>query len=274
MLSKAGARGADALIIDLEDAVAPVAKAAARAALSTWLDGLAQPSFEVWVRVNHTLEMLETDLRAAVHPQVTGVMLPKVRTVGERDHAADLLGRFEELSGLRTGSILLLPIIETAEGMLAVAELARGRRVHQLMIGELDLGAELGLDPADPTAFQPLRIQVVVASAAGGIAPPLAPVSPDFRDLDGLREETQRLRRWGFGSRPAIHPAQVPVYNEVFTPSGPEVERAARMVELYDAALARGRGAVTDEDGHMVDEAVVRVARRVLDAARRAGVVL
>jgi citrate lyase subunit beta/citryl-CoA lyase len=138
-----------------------------------------------------------------------------------------------------------------------------------MMIGELDLGAELGVDPTATEAMMPLRMEVVVASAAAGIAPPLGPVLADFRDLDELAVDTRRLARQGFGSRPAIHPAQVAVINAAFTPGPVEVARARRMVEMYEAALAAGKGAATDQDGRMVDEAVIRVARRVLDAARR-----
>ena len=136
------------------------------------------------------------------------------------------------------------------------------------MIGELDLSAELGIDPTNQLALLPLRMQIVVVSAALGLEAPLGPVSPDFRDLETLRQETEELAGLGFGSRPAIHPLQVPVYNEVFGPSPEVVARARKLVSLYDSALAEGRGAVTDDEGHMVDEAVVRLARRVLDRAR------
>jgi citrate lyase subunit beta/citryl-CoA lyase len=135
------------------------------------------------------------------------------------------------------------------------------------MIGELDLSAELGIEPSNTDALLPLRMQVVVVSAALGLEPPLGPVSPDFRDLEGLRRESELLAGLGVGSRPAIHPAQVAVFNEVFSPSAEAVAEAGRLVELYEAALAEGRGAVTDDDGHMVDEAVVRVARRIMARA-------
>jgi citrate lyase subunit beta/citryl-CoA lyase len=136
------------------------------------------------------------------------------------------------------------------------------------MIGELDLSAELGIDPTNQMALLPLRMQIVVASAALRLEAPLGPVSPNFRDLETLRDETEELASLGFGSRPAIHPVQVPVYNEVFGPSPEVVARARKLVSLYDSALAEGRGAVTDDEEHMVDEAVVRLARRVLDKAR------
>ena len=270
MLTKAGQRGADAVIADLEDAVAPAGKVAARSTVVAWLNGLTRPTFEPWVRINPTADLLEGDLAAVLLPQVYGIMVPKVRSVEELLGVGDLLGPLESAAGRPAGEVKLLPIIETVAGLLEVAALARAPRVHQLMIGEFDLGAELGVDPTYEPALVPLRMQVVVASTAAGIEPPLGPVSPDFQDLDSLRDETRRLVRLGFGSRPAIHPAQIPVFNEVMTPTPEEAERAKRLVSLYEQALADGKGAVTDDEGHMVDEAVVKVARRVLETARRA----
>jgi len=270
MLAKAGERGADAVIADLEDAVAPAGKTAARNTVATWLDGLVQPDFEAWVRVNPTADLLEDDIAVTFRPRLIGVMVPKVRSVDELLVVSDLLGRQESAAERPLGEVKLLPIVETALGLLAVDDLARSPRVHQLMIGEFDLGADLGIDPTYDAAFVPLRMQVVVASAAAGIDPPLGPVSPDYQNLELLRDETRRLVRLGFGSRPAIHPAQVTVFNEVLTPTQEEIERAQRLVDIYEQALAEGKGAVNDDDGHMVDEAVVKVARRVVETARRA----
>jgi len=268
MLAKAAHRAADALIIDLEDAVAPSAKLQARETVATWLTRLTIPAPEIWIRLNHPSDSFEAEMRAVANPRLTGLMIPKVSMPAELERAANLLDDVEIANRMSGGSVRLLPIIETAAGMLRVAELGACRRVSQLMIGELDLSAELGIEPTNEMALLPLRMQVVVASAALGLEPPLGPVSPNFRDLDALRSETQSLASLGFGSRPAIHPAQVPVYNEVFTPSADAVDRARTLVDLYDTALAEGRGAVTDSDGHMVDEAVVRVARRLLARAQ------
>jgi citrate lyase subunit beta/citryl-CoA lyase len=266
MLAKAGGRGADAIIADLEDAVAPSAKTEARKTVAAWLAELHDPPFEAWVRINP--ELVEADVTAVFGPGLTGVMVPKLRSREELDSVIELLDDLEATSD-RPG-VMLLPIIETARGLLAAPEFASAPRVHQLMIGEFDLAADLGIDASDETTFAPLRMQIVVASAASGIEAPLGPVSADYRDLKDLRETTRRLMRIGFGSRPAIHPAQVPVINEVFTPDPEEVERSRRLVSLYDAALAAGRGAITDDEGRMLDEAVVKVARRVLERADRA----
>jgi len=110
-----------------------------------------------------------------------------------------------------------------------------------------------------------MRMQVVIASAAAGIEPRLGPVSIDFEDLDRLRRETRDLRQQGFRSRAAIHTAQIPVLNEIFTPSQDEAERAQRLMALFHQAVADGRGVVLDENGQMVDEAMVRTARRIIE---------
>lgn len=268
MLAKATKRGADALIVDLEDAVAPSAKKHARNDVATWLAGLKGHVPDIWVRVNHPSDSFEAEILAIASAHLTGVMIPKVSTPAELERASKLLDELETANRLPGGSIRLLPIVETAVGMLGVGELGACQRVSQLMIGELDLSSELGIDPTNQMALLPLRMQIVVASAAAGLEAPLGPVSPNFRDLETLRHETEELASLGFGSRPAIHPDQVPVYNEVFGPSPEVVARARKLVSMYDAALAEGRGAVTDDEGHMVDEAVVRLARRVLDKAR------
>ncbi len=112
------------------------------------------------------------------------------------------------------------------------------------------------------------RSSLVVASAAADLDPPTAPVSTDFRDLESLRDDTVALRRLGFGARSAIHPAQLDVINEVFTPTTAELERARELVALFEESLAHGDGVCTGPDGRMVDEAVVRSARRTLARSR------
>ena len=135
-------------------------------------------------------------------------------------------------------------------------------------LGELDLCAEVGIHPsADERELLPIRVQVVLASTAAGLPPPIGPVSTDFRDLDTLRHSTAALSRVGFGSRWAVHPAQVPVINQC---SRLHLSnwRPRHLVERYDGALDQGVGVCVDEGGQMVDEAVVRAARRTLVRAR------
>jgi len=266
-LAKVFSRGADAVIIDLEDAVPIARKGEARAAAAEWLatlgsGGLAGP--EIWVRINAGAAGLE-DISAVWCSALTGVCVPKVSAP---DELAPIQARFHDL---RTGASaarapMLLPLIETALGLVSVAEIARVDGVARLQLGEVDLGAELGVEAGtDDAGFLMARSQVVLASAAAGIGPPVGPVSVDFGDLAQFRTSTVALRRLGYRSRACVHPAQVTVANQVFVPAEAEIQRAREMVRAFDEAMAAGTGVWRGPDGIMVDEAVVRAARRLLD---------
>lgn len=256
-LGKAASRGADALIVDLEDAVPLAEKVDARAAVVAWLcDNAAPADLEIWVRVNSG-RMLADDMRPLVHiERLTGIYLPKVTS------REDILA-----AGVRLGDshLELVALIETATGVLNVREIAAAPRVSHLAIGEADLAVELRIDPSpDGRELNAIRTQVVVASAAAGIDPPVGPVSTDFTDLDALRASTDALRRMGFAGRAGIHPAQIPVINDVFTPTEDQVRAAKDLIAAFEAG---GGAAFTGPDGRMVDEPVIRAARQVLERA-------
>ena len=254
-LQKAPTRGADALIVDLEDSVAPGQKQNAREIASEWLQSKPDHKGEIWVRVNQG-EDLDSDVEAVIAEPLTGIYLPKA-SVASLDHLHSLLG---------TRTVPVTALIETAEGLLTAPEIARHQRVVRLAIGEADLSAELGLSTdEDGPELLPLRMQLILASAAAKIDSPVGPVSTDFKDTDRLRVSTLALKRMGFGGRSAIHPAQVPVINDVFNPSEEEIDRARGIVRAYERATAEGLGAVTGPDGRMIDEAVVRAARKLID---------
>jgi len=264
-LARAADRGADALLADLEDAVSAARKDQARQTVAAWLAGPERIRCQVWIRVNS--DHAADDIAATISPAVAGVVVPKAEPALLAS-ISSLLSRREDELGLGEGTFAMIPLIETAAGLLAAADIAAAPRVLRLGIGEADLAADLRLQP-DPgrAELMPLRLQIVVASAAARIAAPVAPTATDFRDLDELRESTEALLRLGFRARTAIHPAQLPVINEVFTPSAQEVARARRLVEALAAAERTGSAVATDEDGRMVDEAVARSAREVLDRA-------
>lgn len=251
MLAKAADRGADALIVDLEDAVAPSRKAEARRIVTDFLPGPA----ETWVRVNNHPDLLAADLAASAG--AAGIVLAKAEPESLR----------QAVSMTR---LPLTPLIETAAGLLAAPEMASVEGVERLAIGEADLSAELGVTLGDDgVELLYARSKLVVASAAAGIDAPTGPVFTDFGDTDGLRRSSEALVRLGFGGRPAIHPAQVEVINEAFTPTAAQLAAALELTEAFEEALASGAGAAAS-DGVMFDAAVVRQARRVLDRARGA----
>jgi len=143
-------------------------------------------------------------------------------------------------------------------------------RVTQCHLGEIDLLAELGARAeAGPQLLSHAHAELLYASAAARILPPIGGVYTAFRDIEGFTADSARLAQLGFAGRPAIHPSQVPVINAAFRPSTEELGTAAALVASYDEALARGQGAVTDEQGRMVDEAVVRRARLLLAGQRQ-----
>lgn len=252
-------RGADELIVDLEDAVALDRKALARDIVATWLDGLPDTDVAVWVRVNPGAAALE-DVRAiAAAEGLAGVVLAKAESAAEVAAVAEVL---DELGS----QARIVPLLESAGAVLAAAEIAAAPRVHRLQVGEADLRADLGvtLGP-DERELLWVRSQIVVVSAAAGIAPPIAPVSTDFRDLDALRTSTEALARMGFIGRACIHPAQIAVVNEVFTPTDAAVAEAQG---ILDALAGAGSGVALDARGRMIDEAVARQARSVLARAR------
>jgi citrate lyase subunit beta/citryl-CoA lyase len=254
---KAASSGADAVILDLEDAVPADEKDAARKSVIEWLMREHPGAPEVWVRVNAT-PILEDDITTLVSAATPrGVIIPKVST-------ADDIARVDILLG--DSPIEVVPLIETASGVLEARAIASAPRVAHLALGEADLSAELRVDASpDGRELAVVRTHVVLASAAAGIDPPVAPVSTDFADLNTLRESTRALKRMGFGGRAAIHPAQVPVINEVFTPTQEEVSAARALVDAFESGGGR---AFRGPDGRMVDEAIVRAARRTLELAR------
>jgi citrate lyase subunit beta/citryl-CoA lyase len=272
VLAKALGRGADALIVDLEDAVAPSAKDAARATVREFLAGLPAAGggeVEIWVRVNGD-GIAGHDIEAVASPAVSGFCLAKAESADDVDAAAEACGRAEDALGLEPGSFSLAPLLESASAVLDARAIASASpRVVRLQVGEADLRADIGvtLGP-DERELLLVRSSVVLASAAAGIEPPVGPVSTNFRDLDALRESTEALARLGYLGRACIHPAQAAVVNEVFTPDAEAVDAARALIARYDAAVAAGEGVFTDDNGRMVDLAVIRQARRTLALTR------
>lgn len=265
LLAGAFERSADALIVDLEDSVVSANKGRARASVAECISNLGdkQRRTEVWVRVNSTTELLAHDLHALnKSPAIAGISIPKI-------DGPEILSAIEGELG---GSWSVIALIESALGLLAAPQIAAMPRVTRLALGEVDLMAELGVTQDPQWALASLRMQLVVASAAAGIEAPIAPVSTDFRDLDAFRISTTELQSMGFGARSAIHPDQVLVINEVFTPSEQDLVEARRIVEAADRAAGQGSGVFVDVDGQMVDEAIVRRARRQLAEGERRGI--
>ena len=265
MLAKATERDADAIIVDLEDAVAPAAKTHARETVGTWLSEQREARTMLWVRLNPQSELLEHDLAAVVQSALRGVYLPKVSSPEEVEFVADQLDVLEAAAGIEHGRVRIAPLLETAAGILSAPRIASSARVSHMSIGEADLVAELGMRPSrDGHELDPIRTAVVVASAAARLNPPIGPVDTAFRDLDSLSATSEVLRRMGYGGRTAIHPDQIPIINAAFSPTAAELAAARDLVDRFEAAQMEGGAITVAEDGSLIDEAVVRNARLTL----------
>ncbi len=253
--AKAVASGADAVIFDLEDAVAVPAKDEARDAVAEALANPLSPC-ERWVRINVGDRGLDDLATITEQPGLTGVVVPKASSV-----VVEVVAH-----ALRAHRFVAL--VESAETVLELPALARSHPDLQgLGLGEVDLAADLGIDATTSgDELWPIRLAAIVASSAAGLAPPIGPVWVAVRDLDGLRASTDELRRRGFGGRQAIHPDQVPVINAAFTPTPDQVDQARALLATADASTT---GAWLDENGRMIDEAVLRAARRTVATADR-----
>lgn len=252
VVAKALACGADVVVVDLEDAVAPDRKAYARAATAELL-GEPQP-VPVHVRVN-ALDgpWAAADVRAvAALPGVAGLRLPKVTSAQDVADVAE-----------RTG----LPLFALLESALAIERAHAVAAAHPLLrgiaLGEADLRADLGV--RDDAGLDWCRSRVVVAARAAGLPPPTQSVHPDIRDLEGLAASCAHGRALGFLGRAAIHPRQLPVIERAYLPTRAEIEQAETIVK----AAATGRGALALPDGRFVDAAVVAAAQRTLALADR-----
>jgi citrate lyase subunit beta / citryl-CoA lyase len=256
-IRKALETGADAVVIDLEDAVPPDRKDQAREnALTVAVERPAQATGpRLWVRVNDIRSPWSgADLDALAGSGVDGIRVPR-----SEDPAA--VRRVAE----RTGLPLQL-LLETAAGVARAAELAAAHPlVAGLGLGEADLAADLRVGSAEGLTWA--RGWVVVAARSAGLPSPVQSVWTDVADLDGLRASTAHGRATGFVGRSVVHPRQIPVVHEVFTPTAAEVAAARAVLSTAAQARRRGEVAVLDADGRFVDPAVVDRARVVLDLA-------
>lgn len=248
---KACAAGADAVIVDLEDAVAPERKAAAQAAVAAWLS----PAKPVLLRLNSAdSEWFAADLELCKHPGVAGAVLPK----------AEQAAALERLAVLRD-DLALLPLIETAQGFANALQLAQFPRVQRLLFGSIDFQLDLGIE-GDDDALLYFRSQLVLVSRLARIGAPVDGVTTALDDPQQLQADTSRARRLGFGAKLCIHPAQVAAVNRHFSPSEAEVAWAQRVLAAADAA----RGAAVALDGKMIDRPVILRAQRIVAQATRA----
>lgn len=277
-VAKAATLALGAVILDLEDSVSAGAKGAARVSARSAVHRLAGAGTQVWVRVNGVLGAEgQSDLDAVISNSLTGVVLPKVDHPHHVQVADRVVRDLEHERGLRTGEVLLLPLIEDVRGLANVDAIAQeSPRVYTLGFGAADFAADIGLigDEAavgsSPT-ITGARVAIVLACRNAGLARPHDAAYLVVDDEVGLRAACQWARSIGFGGKHAIHPRQVAAIEEEFRPSESEVAAAVAVVRAANEAGRRGEGASL-LNGTMVDEAIIGRARTVLGRAKSVGI--
>ena len=269
-MERAAASAADAVILDLEDAVAPERKRAARLAAAAFLKARAgRPGPALWVRINPLSTPLAAEDVATVAPESpAGIVLPKPRSANDVEALSRLLDRVETASRLPAGGIRILPIAaETPRSLFRLdSYLEAGPRMSALTWGGEDLSGAVGsagVRGPDGALFDLFRVAraLCLAVAAARDVPAIETVWTAFRDREGLEAHAAQARREGFAGMLAIHPDQLEVINRVFTPSEAELDEARRLVALFEAS--HGAAALAF-DGRMVDVAHLKRARRLL----------
>ena len=271
--AKAVASGADAVIFDLEDAVVPERRAAARVEIARYLAGVERP-VPLWVRINPvTTDDALLDLAAVIDGRPDGIMLPKARDGADVERASHWLEAFEARAGLEQGGVGLIPLIsESAGAVLNAASFTRlPARVRGLTWGAEDLAADIGAlgnrsaDGEFEFTYAYARSMGLLAAAAAGVAA-IDTVDTEIRDGAAIERRARDSRRHGFAGKMAIHPAQVAPIHAAFSPSAAEVEWAGRVLAAFSASP--GAGAVS-LDGRMLDRPHILQAERILAAAAR-----
>jgi citrate lyase subunit beta/citryl-CoA lyase len=264
-IAKAHERGADAIILDLEDAVVPAEKAAARERLAPAVASAGQRGATLFVRINAQPALIRLDAEAACRAGAFGLLVPKVRDTRMLQELAELLEGIEHSAGREP--MALVPMIEDAGAVLDARLIASTTpRVFALISGGEDLATSLDAEPTPEVLYLPKLLVHLAAKAAGVRSFGLLRTVADYGDLDAIERSAQEARAFGFDGASCVHPSVVPILNRAFSASAASVDRAQRLLAAAEQAKARGEGAFAFE-GKMVDEPVIRRARELLTRA-------
>lgn len=275
MIEKAIGLNADAIMLDLEDGVAPDEKPKARQLIGDALSHPRQAGSPVrFVRINAIgHQRMEDDLDAVLRPGVDGLVLPKVETAKEIETVESIVAQREGALDKAPGSIRFLVAIESPTGLLKAAEIAAcSTRIVGLMFGAEDFGRELGLPTSREGEAQELLYarSALVISAAAAHVQAVDGVWVDLQDPEGLKRFALQSRRLGFSGMSAIHPSQIDPINAMFSPTQEEIAYAVQVTQAYEEALARGDGSIAF-GGQLIDRPIIERARRTLELAESLG---
>lgn len=259
-IAKAHERGADAIVLDLEDSVAPDEKAAARAGLGRSVAAVGQGGAQVFVRINSDRDLRLLDAEAACRAGAAGLMVPKLQRPEDLNDLVDLLGQIE--AEMERPALSFVGLIEDPGAVLNAAAIAGAARLIGLAIGGEDLALALGARPTPAVLNFPKLMVHYAAKAQGLLSLGLLRTIADYADLAGIKAAIAEAREHGFDGATCVHPAVVPLLNEGFSASAEELDWARRVLDL--AETHQGAFAL---DGQMIDAPVIARARRIVNPA-------
>jgi len=266
-VEKAHTRGADCIQLDLEDSVPAAEKARARTLVQAAAGRVRRGGADVVVRINSPFEATKQDLPFCISPDVNGIAVTKAEGADHIRRVDELISQLEAKAGLSAGHTRLIAMVETPAAFFEMPAIARASpRLAAMNIGGEDFALEAGMEPTEETLLMPKQ-QMIFAARAAGLMPLgfIASVA-GFGDPEGFRRMVRRSRQFGFMGAGCIHPGQVPIVNEEYSPSTGEVESARRILSENEKAAAAGRASFAI-DGKMIDVPVVERARRLLERA-------
>ena len=263
-IDKAHERGADCVLVDLEDSVQPAQKPEARAMLPETMKKVVRGGADVAVRINRPMRLAMADLEAAVRPGLSALFVTKTEGVQHLALLDEAVSELERERGMPVGSVGFAAMIEHPRAMAHLHDIAeRGPRVIAMMLGGEDFALETGSVPGDETLELPKRLVAFAAQAHGVAMIGILGTVADYSDPAAYRRSAERARRFGFSGGTCVHPGLVTALNEAFTPSADDVAQARRLIQADAEAAAAGRGSF-QVDGKMIDIPVIERARKLL----------
>jgi len=263
-IDKAHERGADCVLVDLEDSVQPAQKHEARALLPETMTKVARGGADVAVRINRPLRLAIPDIEAAVRPGLSALFVTKTEGVQHLRLLDEVVSDLERERGMKVGSVGFAAMIEHPRALTELNDIAeRGPRLIAMMLGGEDFALETGSVPGDETLELPKRMVAFAAQAHGVAMIGILGTVADYSDPEVYRKSAQRARRFGFSGGTCIHPGLVASLNEAFTPTADELAYARKLIAADEKAAAEGRGSFS-VDGKMIDIPVIDRARRLI----------
>jgi citrate lyase subunit beta/citryl-CoA lyase len=262
-IARAHERGADAIILDLEDSVAPSEKEKARTGLRESVPAVSRNGAKVFVRINANEDMILADAEAACRAGAFGLFVPKASHPGELKRLDKHLAKVEKAMKKRQKT-MFVPMIEDPGAVLDARALAEATpRVFGLITGSEDLATAMGAEPTPEVLRFPKLMVHLAAKAAGVLSFGFLLSQAEFRDIAGIERAAREARAFGFDGATCVHPSAIAILNKTFAPSAEEIDRANRMIFAYEESLAAGEGACVF-DGKMIDVPMVTRARALL----------